>query len=215
MKRYIYIIRHGETEYGKEKRYLGHTDCKLSKEGENQARHLARTFSDTRIKIHDIFSSDLNRCRSTISTIFPEREIIYLKELREINMGIWDGLTFEDVKNKYAEDYMKRGNNIAEFTPRDGESFSQCQKRSQSIFKYIISSTKGNIVICSHSGFIRTLICSLLKKDLSEIFSIKQSYGCINIIGIDGGNIFINGIDLNGLDSVSFEDVKSKSSNIL
>ena len=45
MKRYIYLLRHGETEYGKEKRYLGHTDCKLSKEGKEQAKYLGDIFS--------------------------------------------------------------------------------------------------------------------------------------------------------------------------
>ena len=60
MKRYIYLFRHGETEYGIEKRYLGHTNCKLSKGGKDQAKHLAGIFEMHEIVIDSIFSSDLN-----------------------------------------------------------------------------------------------------------------------------------------------------------
>ena len=196
MKRYIYLLRHGETEYGKEKIYLGHTDCELSKEGFEQAKYLGEIFSTNGIIIDSIFSSDLKRCKNTIKLAFPERDVIYFPELREINMGKWDGLTFNEVKNKYAEDYKNRIKNIARFKPPNGESFSECQKRASSTLNYIINSTKGNIAICSHAGFIRTLLCSLLNKDLTEMFEIKQSYGCINIISFDENNFFVEGIDL-------------------
>ena len=196
MKRYIYLLRHGETEYGMEKRYLGHTDCKLSNNGKEQAKHLHCIFSDN-IIIDDIFSSDLVRCKDTVKIAFPERNVTFLEQLREINMGEWDGLTFNEVKSKYAEDYKCRGENIAEFAPQNGESFSQCQKRAIAVFKSIINSTKGNIVICSHAGFMRTLLCNFLNKDLIDMFRIKQNYGCINIITVEENNFFVNGINLN------------------
>lgn len=199
MKRYIFLLRHGETEYGKEKRYLGHTDCKLSKDGKDQAKYLASIFEKHRIVIDSIFSSDLNRCKNTVNIVFKERKVTFLEQLREINMGEWDGLTFDEVKNKYAEDYKNRGENIAEFTIKNGESFSQCQKRAITVFKYIINSTKGNIAICSHAGFIRALLCSLLNIDLTYMFDIKQNYGCINIITFKENNFFVEGINLNSL----------------
>ena len=95
MKRYIYILRHGETEYGRVKRYLGHTDCKLSEIVINDAKQLAYVFDESKVVINSIFSSDLIRCKSTVNIVFPEREVTFLEDLREINMGILDGLTFE------------------------------------------------------------------------------------------------------------------------
>lgn len=210
MKRYVYLLRHGETEYGKEKRYLGHTNCNLSKKGRQQAKYLSSIFTKNEIIIDSIFSSDLNRCKETISIVFSEREIVFLEQLREINMGTWDGLTFEEVKNKYTEDYILRGENISEFIPKNGESFSQCQKRSVDFLKYIINFTNGNIAICSHAGFIRTLLCSLLNKDLTEMFDIKQSYGCINIITIEEQNIAVEGTNLM---NIEFGSLKKSSTN--
>lgn len=199
MKRYIYLLRHGETEYGREKRYLGHTDCKLSEEGEEQAKYLAGIFARNKIIIDNIFSSDLSRCKDTINIVFPNQKVTFLEQLREINMGDWDGLTFDEVKSKYAEDYKKRGENIAEFIPKNGESFIQCQNRAVDLFKHIIISTEGNIAICSHAGFIRTLLCGVLCKDLTDMFNIKQNYGCINIITVDENNIFVEGVNLSSI----------------
>lgn len=201
MKRYIYILRHGETEYGKEKRYLGHTDCKLSKEGKEQSKYLASIFANNKITIDNIFSSDLIRCKDTIKIVFPNMKVTLLEQLREINMGDWDGLTFDEVKKKYAEDYKKRGENIREFIPRNGESFLQCQNRAVAIFKHIINSTEGNIAICSHAGFIRTLLCNILNKDLVDMFNIRLNYGCVNIITVDGNNIFVEGINSNSINN--------------
>lgn len=199
MKRYIYLLRHGETEYGREKRYLGHTDCELSEEGREQAKCLAGIFARNKIIIDNIFSSDLSRCEDTINIVFPNQKVTLLEQLREINVGDWEGLTFDEVKSKYAEDYIKRGENIARFIPRNGESFEQCQKRAVTIFREIINSTEGNIAICSHAGFIRTLLCNILNKDLKDMFSIKQDYGCINIITVDDNNILVEGINLNSI----------------
>lgn len=201
MKRYIYLLRHGETEYGREKRYLGHTDCKLSEEGKEQAKYLADIFVRNKIIIDNIFSSDLTRCKDTINIVFPNKKVIFLEQLREIKMGDWDGMTFEEVKSKYAEDYKKRGENIGVFIPRNGESFLQCQNRAVAVFRHIINSTRGNVAICSHSGFIRTLLCSILNKDLTDMFNIKQNYGCINIITADENNILVEGVNLNSLNN--------------
>lgn len=198
IKRYIYLIRHGKTEYSGEKRYLGHTDCKLSEEGIDEIKQMTDIFIRNNIIIHSVFSSDLNRCKTTMKIIFPEKEAILLKELREINMGTWDGLTFQDVKNKYPEDFKRRGENIADFIPSNGESFRECQRRAVKAFYHIVSTSKGNIAICSHAGFNRTLLCHFMNIELQDIFSIKQDYGCINIITCNDLDVKVEGINLHG-----------------
>ncbi len=50
--------------------------------------------------------------------------------------------------------------------------------------KEIISKTDGNIAVCGHAGFFRSLITGLLDMDISDIFKIKQDYGCINILKV-------------------------------
>ena len=204
IKRHVYIIRHGETEYGKEKRFLGHTDCSLSESGIESLKATREYFLKNKIEIDSVYSSDLKRCRDTAKIVFPDREVTFLKELREINMGIWDGLTFDEVKKRYPEDYKKRGENISEFTPTGGESFKECRDRALKIFNQIISETYGNVAIFSHAGFIRALLTSLLNIELNDIFKIKQDYECINIISVDKTNIIVESVNINNKDLVKY-----------
>lgn len=197
LKRHIYIFRHGETEYGRQKIYLGHTDSSLSPKGIDDARLLAEYFNGT--IIDSIYSSDLKRCRETVKIAFPGRKITFLKDLREINMGDWDGLFFDEIKNKYPEDYKKRGENIEDFAPPNGESFRNLQIRAVKVFNFIKDTTSGNAAICSHAGFIRALLCSFLNVDLKDIFTIRQDYGCINIITIDESGLYVDDVNLKSL----------------
>lgn len=197
LERYIYILRHGETEYGRQKIYLGHTDCKLSEKGLEDAKELYEVFKHK--KIEHIYSSDLKRCTYTISIVFPKRKIILLKDLREINMGQWDGISFEEIKKNKPKEYKKRGENISSFTPAEGESFIECQHRAIKIFNEIVKSTSKNTVICTHAGLIRVLLCSLLNKDLNYMFQIKQDYGCINVIKLIDDNIMVEAINMKNI----------------
>ena len=191
MSRHIYIFRHGETEYGRQKIYLGHTECRLSQKGINDAGYLSQYFNENKIVISNIYSSDLLRCRETVKLVFPGRKITFSSDLREINMGAWDGLTFDEIKSRYPEDYKKRGENIEDFAPVNGESFRQCQMRAIKAFNFIINTTSGNAAICTHAGFIRALFCRLLNMDLKEIFNIKQEFGCINIVTIEDSKLYV------------------------
>lgn len=197
LERYIYILRHGETEYGREKRYLGHTNCKLSENGLEDAKKLYCVFKN--LEIENIYSSDLERCTNTINIVFPERKVVLLKALREINMGEWEGLTFEEIKIKKPEEFKKRGEKIAFFAPPKGESFNQCQQRAVKALDEIVKSTNKNVVICTHAGFIRALLCRLLNKDLDYMFNIKLDYGCINILKFEEDNISVEAINIKNL----------------
>lgn len=197
LKRYIYILRHGETEYGRERRYLGHMDCKLSENGLEDAKKLYYVFKEK--EIEDIYCSDLVRCTNSINIVFPKKKVVLLKDLREINMGEWDGLTFEEIKKKYPEEFKIRGENISSFVPPKGESFNQCQQRALKVFNEIIKSTNKNVAICTHAGFIRALLCKFLNKDLDYMFKIKQDYGCINIIKVEEEDISVEAINVQNI----------------
>ncbi|WFD12066.1 histidine phosphatase family protein [Tepidibacter hydrothermalis] len=182
MQRLIYLIRHGETELGGEKRYVGHTDCSLSNKGIDRIKGLKSTFSN--IPVDHVFCSDLLRTKQTANILFPNKKIVSMTELREINMGKWDGLTFKEVREQYPEMFEKRIHNIGGFIVPDGESFRDCQKRAFHALEKLISNTNGNLAVCGHAGFFRSLIIGLLNMNLHDIFKINQDYGCINILKV-------------------------------
>ncbi len=181
-KKNIYLIRHGEIYTAKEKTYIGILDIPLNREGILQAKKLKDFFSH--INIDKIYSSDLIRSVQTANIIMEDRsmKLIELSELREINMGNWEGKTFKEIKEKYEDLFEFRMENIKDFKPQNGESFGECRKRAMDIFNKIAKSDGYNILIVAHAGVNRVIIASLLGIPIKDLFIFKQDYGCINKI---------------------------------
>lgn len=185
MDRKVFLVRHGQIDYGSEKRYIGITDLPLSDAGIRQVTRLKEFFSG--IEIEKVFTSPLKRCMQTADILLEgsnAKEKI-LDELKEINMGEWENKTINYIKANFREMYEKRGSNIDVFIPPGGESFEQLQKRVIPAFEYIALNTTGNTLIISHAGVIRVILSKLLDFSLKDIFKISQPYGCINQLSWD------------------------------
>lgn len=184
--RNIYLLRHCETEHSERKRCIGITEVRLSENGILQAQRLKRYFREKNLS--GIFSSDAIRSAETAEIISDGIiPIQRLASLREINMGDWDGMYFDEIKAKFPHEYRQRGLDFALFSPPKGESFAACQKRAEAIFRDISAKSYGDIAIVSHAGFNRALICSLCRIDLQELFTIPQPFGCVNFFSLEDG----------------------------
>ncbi len=182
--RNIYLARHGAVEHQSGvKCYIGQTDLCLSKEGIEQAEKLAAKLRP--IPLTAIFSSDLGRASDTAKIIGALHgiETTAMSSFREIALGDWEGLTFEDVRRLHPAEYEQRGRDIAHFRPSGGESFTDCARRVIPAFRDAIYSTRGDILIVAHAGVNRILLCFAMGKPLSELFEIEQDYCCLNRIG--------------------------------
>jgi len=125
---------------------------------------------------------------STAQIISEKLQIPYYieKELREINMGIWENKSFKYIKDKYAKDYENRGKYIDTFKVEGGETFEQCYKRSVNILNELCNKNKNkNIVLVCHSGIIKCLICYIKQIPLKDIMTIKLNYGQITSINYE------------------------------
>ena len=89
----ILLVRHGETDWNRDRRVQGHTDIPLNDEGRRQARALAAEL-DGEI-VDTTYSSDLLRARETAEILCLERgtQLVVLAALREKHFGTWEGLT--------------------------------------------------------------------------------------------------------------------------
>ncbi|AKA70359.1 alpha-ribazole phosphatase [Clostridium scatologenes] len=180
MNRKIYLIRHGKIDMGNEKRYIGITDIPLNEEGVLQAKKIKNFFSN--IHLEKAYLSPLTRCVETANIILEDRNVekVFAKELIEINMGKWEGKTFNYIKNYFPEQFKERGRNIDSFTPEGGESFNDVRERVKQVLESIIKNTHGNILIIAHAGVNRVIISTILSLPLKRMFDIDQNYGCIN-----------------------------------
>lgn len=187
-ERRLYLVRHGELyEEGGIHRCLGHTDVPLTKRGESQAGKAAEWFRDK--KIDKIYSSPLLRCvktaeiiKSRMEAARQDIEIRILEALREMDAGKWENLSFEEIREKYPEEYEARGRELGYYAPPGGESFYQAGIRFGECFEEIRKETEGNILIVAHAGVMRGYLCSLLDISPNDVFTIPQPYAGITIL---------------------------------
>ena len=179
----LYLVRHGELVTSKEWRYVGQMDVELNETGKKQVQNLSSRLSFEQIEM--IFSSDLTRTIESAEIIGNKLEIINepISELREINLGVWEGLTLEEIEESFPEDLVKRSEDIKDFRIINGESFSDVKKRVIPKLKDIIEgNVSKRILVIAHGGINRIIIADALGLDINNIPRLEQNYACLNII---------------------------------
>lgn len=182
-RRTVYLLRHAEPRLSPGgKRYIGWSDPPLSAAGARQAADWQPVIAS--LDLTALFCSDLRRCRQTAEKIIaPGRLPITIDPaLREINLGRWDGETFEAVRRQDPEGFARRGRDPVRYRPPGGESFDDLQQRVMPAFDKIIAGTRGDILIVGHAGVNRVILCRLLGMPLANLFRIGQDYAALNIL---------------------------------
>lgn len=179
--RKIYLIRHGQTDANVEKRYCGWTDISLNSKGINQSKKIGQKISD--LEIDHIFASDLKRVKETAKHInkIHNKDITYLKEIREMNFGDFENLTFKEISKKYPEQRKEIISNNLTYKFPNGESLKELYNRSIKTFKKILKN-KGNILIVSHGGVIGSILTYVLSSDIENYWSVEVKNATLNTI---------------------------------
>jgi len=154
----IGLFRHGATTFVN--RYVGSTDIALSAEGiaevKRQHDFLAAQGFDT------VYCSPMQRCLQTHRLLQFQEECIVDERLREIDFGDWEGRTFEEIVRSTPDLVAQWGRNTADFGFPRGENIDHFRKRVQSFCKLLQNQRGGNILILTHGGVIRHMLCHLL-----------------------------------------------------
>ena len=186
----IYLIRHGEVAGAGPKRYNGQRDVDLSQTGMSQMEKMANRLAS--YPIVAIYCSDLTRALKGAETLARANNIpVYpRRSLREKNFGAWEGLTYEEVAARFPEEWKAWLADPAGSRPPRGETYSEVEQRVLQELSLILKDHQGQqLVILSHGGTNRVILCHALQLDLKNIFRIEQEYSALNII-----DFFANGV---------------------
>lgn len=178
----LYLVRHGAIISVAGKAFIGQTEAPLSEEGVEQAWALRKWLQD--VPFTRIISSDLSRSRRTAQIIAGRQgcPVDPVPALREINLGDWDGLGFQEIRQLFPEEFAARGRDMENWRPPRGESFADCRARVQAALGEISSASQGNVLVVGHAGVNRLILCSVLGIPVRNLHSIGQDYGCVNIL---------------------------------
>ena len=190
----IILVRHGEAEKAKG-RAIGQLDLPLSSTGKKQAEALAKSLSSQQIDY--LYTSPLRRTRDTAAAIEQtcNQTAIPCPELAEINLGLWDGLSFEQIKKEFPSEYERRGKDIANYRPPEGESFADLTERVRNKFNKIIADDDHTIIV-THAGVIRVIMHIVLEIPLNNIFQFSPRHCRKTILKKSHGKLCLEGFNI-------------------
>jgi broad specificity phosphatase PhoE len=173
MKTKLIIVRHAEAVGNAIREFHGWTDSSITERGHIQAKQVAERLKDVPIDV--IYSSSLKRTMETAMYISKIKGLPIIKrdDLKEINGGLWEGMTWTNLVKSYPKEYE-----IWEEKPHihqmpEGESMKDFQQRLINAVSDIINTEKGkNVCIVTHGTAIRVLMCWFLDYSLEDIVKI-------------------------------------------
>ena len=189
----VFFVRHGDTiDEETKKVYKGAIDIPLSDKGRQRIARASEFLS--RFKIDFIYTSALSRCIESGKIIAEKQDapVEIASALNELGFGLWEGLSFEEIREKYPNELNLWLQDLENHTPPEGEPMRNAQRRGVAKFNEIAERHGGqNVAIVSHAGILRLIICSILDLKLQGMFRIGQDYGCIDMVRIHKDGIAV------------------------
>ncbi len=152
------FVRHGQTEGNKNHIMGGITDFPLTEEGKTQAE---KTLSQLDDNYHEIYCSDLSRCKQTAEILNRNMQlpIKYDPRLRERNFGLLEGNRWKDWDPTGEKRAIDTVDQKYDYRPFDGESFEDVRDRILDFIKHLKKTAKkdAKILVVTHGGIIRLL----------------------------------------------------------
>jgi broad specificity phosphatase PhoE len=180
----IYLVRHGATSLSAEDRFAGSANVFLSDEGRAQVEHLSRRLAKD--NINAFYASPLDRTMETAGILARYHNIvpIAVEGLREISHGRWEGLSRDEVKKQYPEEYRSWEEDPFTFAPTNGESGITVLARAlPAIREVVVNHKDGNVVVVSHKATLRLILSSLLGFDVRGFRDrLDQAPACLNVL---------------------------------
>jgi alpha-ribazole phosphatase len=179
----LLLVRHGETELQSSLRYWGKTDVALGATGLHQAEQLRDRLATE--KIDFVYSSQLKRASDTACIIssLHNLQVTTCPELREIDFGKLEGLKFDEIHNQFPEVEKMWISRRPDLAYPGGESLVEFEARIAK-FKIRLANHQANemILVVTHAGVLRTLICQLLELEMKSRWNIKLDLASLSVI---------------------------------
>ena len=184
----LILVRHALTVDNQKSRLSGHIDSSISEEGKEQIDKITNYLKD--FDIDKIYTTTSSRTKDTVKKLseLKSLEIIEKESLKEISFGDFEGLTFDEIKDKYPKEFQDMIEKGYEYKYPNGESLIDSYNRVCIELDNIISNNDDRtILICSHGGTIRNIITYLISNSYKYHWNFKIDNGSVTILEVQDG----------------------------
>ena len=186
----LILIRHGQSEANLEGRFAGFYDAPLTALGEKQAA-LSGAYVAEHYKVSRVYASDLKRAYFTGKAAADACGVEILSEprLREISAGVWEGMLFADIVEKYAEDFDRFLKDPGNAYATGGETVSEMSARVMEALLEIAERHEGEtVVLASHATPIRAIQTMVTYGELPRMKELPWvSNASVSVLNYENG----------------------------
>jgi alpha-ribazole phosphatase len=180
MVKRLYLLRHGRVDTGG--RYIGSTDLPLLQEGREDLAAVAPYLR--RQNFDSVLCSPLLRCRQSLEVLDLDVRSEICPELREIDFGAWEGLTFSEILQRDPLLVEKWAVWSEGFRFPGGEGIGTFLDRIKTIRRRVETDPGERLLIISHGGVIRQLVCSCLGLGPENYLAFDIQPGLCSVIDL-------------------------------
>ncbi len=181
MKLHIYLFRHGQTYFNRDKRFTGWKDSKLTPKGVRDAKKVAQKLKNEKFQV--AYQTRLSRSKDTLKPILkyhPEcKEIITDDRMIERNYGKLQGLHHKTIIAKYGKKQFDKWHRGYDTPPPSGESIKMVEKRVNSFIKDLLKKMKKekvNVAISAHGNSMRPFRKYFEKLTVKQMMKLENPW---------------------------------------
>lgn len=183
-RREIVFVRHAESQANRDGVWNGRTDGELSAAGEESLEALAKRFSTW--EFDAVLSSPLSRARRTAAAFSDE--VVVEEDLVEIDLGVWEGVPFADVQERYGEQLQQAIDDKVSPMGETGESLTQVSRRALAVVDRIFDQMADGqrVAVVTHGGFLQPILRRHFAGDGRRVHAFTSNTGITRIVRQNG-----------------------------
>lgn len=198
MARKLLLLRHGDIGEQYQDRYLGSTDVSMSLLGHQQVRAVRALLGKE--KPCNCISSPMTRCRETAAVVMETADMDFTvdPDLREIDFGRWESMAFGEIQEAFPGEIDRWAEFNADFAFPGGDKIGDFQKRITGVAQRLVTNPTDTILVCTHGGVIRLLICHFLGLQPRHYILFKVKHASLTTIELFDGAGILAGLNETG-----------------
>jgi broad specificity phosphatase PhoE len=174
----LLVVRHGETQFNAEQRYLGALDPELNAKGIAQAWALQSVLPQN---LDAVICSPLRRAQQTAEILCKGRSISPLlnEAFRERHVGVFEGLTQEEARIQFPELWAQNITRAWAVAPTGGETIAQVTERVTEGINHLYACYADNMVALVAHGFVAKVARAVVQAGFDDFFEWQLANGAV------------------------------------
>lgn len=182
METTVFLIRHGVTDWHRDRRLVGQREVPLNGDGVSQSKAVAQGLAN--VPIGEIISSPMLRAVQTAEIIAHQfkADITRDPRLTDLRFGKWEGMTYDEVAQ--TADYQRiKAHPMTERLP-GGEDLTQVRDRAiHSVEQALRDAPAGeSLAIVSHATVLRIVLAHYTGSDVAQFYRFRLTPGSVSVL---------------------------------